>query len=110
MSRIPEGAVHSLLPKGCTMIFSIPLYDALLGVNVTPEKAKAVVDAFEQEQTAMSSTLATKTDLQVGLASVESKIAAVEAKIVLLESRMTVRLGAMMCALAGLVFAAIKLF
>lgn len=45
------------------MQISIPLYDALLGVNVPPDKAKAVVQAFEQETTAMTSTLATKTDL-----------------------------------------------
>jgi hypothetical protein len=81
------------------MIYSIPLYDALLGANVAPDKAKAVVQAFETETTTMTANLATKAD-----------VASIRADLALLESRMTVKLGAMMCALAGLVFAAIKLF
>ena len=37
------------------------LYDALIGINVPNERARAVVDALEQD---MSQSLATKSDLQ----------------------------------------------
>jgi uncharacterized protein YoxC len=36
------------------------LYDALVGINIPPDKAKAVVDALEQD---MTTVLATKSDL-----------------------------------------------
>ncbi len=76
------------------MQFSIPLYDALIGVNVTPEKAKAVVEAFEKERNDMISTLVTKEDLRTQLA--------------LLESRMTIKLGAMLFTAVGLAVALFK--
>lgn len=76
------------------MQFSIPLYDALIGVNVTPDKAKAVVEAFEKERSDMISTLVTKEDLRLQLA--------------LTESRMTVKLGAMLFAAVGVAVALIK--
>lgn len=68
------------------MQFTIPLYDALLGANVAPEKAKAVVEALEKETEVMTAKLVTKDDLKVALE--------------LLESRMTVKLGGMIFASA----------
>jgi len=72
------------------MSSSIPLYDALLSANVAPDKAKAVVEAFDKEREAMTSHLATKQDLE------------------LLESRLTVKLGAMLFAAVGLAVALMK--
>ena len=66
------------------MQFTIPLYDALLSVNIAPEKAKAVVEALEQESESMTTKLVTKDDLKLSLE--------------LLESRMTVKVGAMLFA------------
>jgi hypothetical protein len=40
------------------MSFQFSLYDALVGVDVPPEKARAVIDALERD---MGATLATKT-------------------------------------------------
>jgi hypothetical protein len=69
---------------------SITLYDALVSANVAPDKAKAVVEAFDKERETMASELATKQDLQ------------------LLESRLTVKLGAMLFAAVGLAVALVK--
>jgi hypothetical protein len=61
------------------MDYLYALYDALVGINVPGDKARAVVDAMERD---MGTTLATKTDLQmlkqelkqdIGLARQESK-------------------------------------
>lgn len=93
------------------------LYDALLSINVPPERARAVVDAMERD---MSTILATKTDLAAAKADLaatreflEQKIdncqALLEHKIELLRSSMTVRLGSMQVVAAGLLFAALKL-
>ena len=76
------------------MQFSIPLYDALIGVNVSPEKAKAVVEALEKEHDNMTSTLVTKDDLRTQLAS--------------LETRMTIKLGTMLVAAIGIVVTLMK--
>lgn len=66
------------------MQFTIPLYDALLGANIAPEKAKAVVEALEKETEVLTVKLVTKDDLKVALE--------------LLASRMTVKLGGMLFA------------
>jgi outer membrane murein-binding lipoprotein Lpp len=42
------------------MSFQFSLYDALVGIAVPPEKAKAVIDALERD---MDATLATKPDI-----------------------------------------------
>jgi hypothetical protein len=76
------------------MSLSIPLYDALLSANVAPDKAKAVVEAFDKEREAMVSQLVTKDDLRNALE--------------LLESRLTVKLGAMLFAAVGLAVALMK--
>lgn len=76
------------------MQFTIPLYDALLGANISPEKAKAVVEALEKESEAMTAKLATKDDLKSSMDG--------------LESRLTIKLGGMLFAAVGLVVALIK--
>jgi hypothetical protein len=76
------------------MQFTIPLYDALLGANVSPEKAKAVVEALEKETETMIAKLATKDDLKAALD--------------LLEVRMTVKLGAMLFAAVGITVTLMK--
>ncbi len=76
------------------MSSSIPLYDALPSVNVAPDKAKAVAEAFERERETMVSQLVTKDDLRTSME--------------LLESRLTVKLGAMLFAAVGLAVALIK--
>ena len=48
------------------------LYDALLSINVPAEKARAVVNAMERD---MLSKLATKTDLQLMRAEMQTALA-----------------------------------
>ena len=92
------------------MSFEFALYDALLSIEVPPERARAVIDALEHD---MGSTLATKQDIlllrqdmEKGLKRLEEKSAA---DIELLRSSMTVRLGSMLVVTLGLLFAALKL-
>lgn len=80
---------------------SIPLYDALVCANVSPDKAKAVVEAFAKEHDDMSSNFVTKADLA---ATKDDLLAA----LALLESRMTIKLGAMLVAAIGLTVAILK--
>jgi hypothetical protein len=112
------------------------LYDALVSINVPGDRARAVVDAMERD---LSSTIATKTDLQLlrqelatmisGLATraemetiksdlvslrsdvakVGSDIALVRKDMELLSTTMTVRLGSMLIVGLGLLFAALEL-
>ena len=81
------------------MSFQFSLYDALVGIDVPPEKAKAVIDALERD---MGTTLATKQDI----AFLKELIAR---DLELLRSSMTVRLGSIQVVTAGLLFAALKL-
>ena len=72
-----------------TMDFpGITLYDALVGANVPPDKAKAVVHAMEKE---MTDTLATKQDLQM----LRQDMQALELRLI---NTMTLRFGAMLVA------------
>jgi hypothetical protein len=81
------------------MSFQFSLYDALVGIDVPPEKAKAVIDALERD---MGTTLATKQDI----AFLKELIAR---DLELLRSSMTVRLGSIQVVTASLLFAALKL-
>jgi hypothetical protein len=93
------------------------LYDALVSIQVPNDKARAVVDAMERD---MATTIATKSDLKLlkqeltatineGLGSVRQEIALVRKDFELLRTEMTVRLGSMVVAGCGLLFAALKL-
>jgi ABC-type sulfate transport system substrate-binding protein len=81
------------------MSFELTLYDALLSIAVSADKARAVIDALEHD---MGSTLATKQDIRL----LEQKL---EQKIELLQSSMTIRLGSILVVAMGLLFAALKL-
>lgn len=111
------------------MDYLYSLYDALVSINVPNDKARAVVDAMERD---MATTIATKTDLQVlrqelvsqltrlatndEMQSVKGEIALVRKdmqilaeRIAMMSTNVTMRLGSMMVALIGLLFAALKL-
>ena len=77
------------------MSFELTLYDALLSIDVPPDKARAVIDALERD---MGSTLATKQDILMLRKQLEHRFDA-----------MTVRLGSIMVVAMGMLFAALKL-
>jgi hypothetical protein len=93
------------------------LYDALAGINVPHEKARAVGDALERD---MTTTLAIKPELQLlrtemhqefalvrkDLEAIRRDMGIVEMKI---SHNLTVRLGSMMVVGMGLLFGALKL-
>ncbi|APQ10999.1 hypothetical protein [Ectopseudomonas oleovorans] len=69
----------------------LALYQALRSINVSEDKATAVVDALETE---MQTQLATKADL----AQLKSE----------LELKLTIRMGVMLSAAVGILLAAMK--
>jgi hypothetical protein len=81
------------------MNFQFSLYDALIGIDVPPERARAVIDALERD---MGASLATKQDIQHLRQELKQDME-------LLRSNMTVRLGSIQVVAAGLLFAALKL-
>ncbi len=95
------------------MSFQFSLYDALVSIEVPPEKARAVIDAMERD---MGATLATKhdtlllkQDLEFLRQEMEFLRKDVARELDLLRSSMTVRLGSIQVVTAGLLFAALKL-
>ncbi|MGE0582216.1 MAG: hypothetical protein AB7P31_08840 [Steroidobacteraceae bacterium] len=93
------------------------LYDALVGINVPSDKARAVVDAMERD---MGTSLATKSDLQMLQQQLSARIdlleqrldstrLSIEKDMELLRTSLTVRLGSMLMVAIGLLFAALKL-
>lgn len=103
------------------MEYPYAVYDALIGIDVPAEKARAVVDAMERD---MGTTLATRQDLLMLEQKLEERISAVEQSVAhlkvsvekdmaLLSSTLTVRLGSMLGSMffvgMGLLFAALKL-
>lgn len=106
------------------MSFQFSLYDALVGIDVPAEKARAVVDALDRD---MGATLATKRDILLLRQELKQEIDLLRKDIdhfqkemehfrrdvardmELLRSNMTVRLGSMQVVTAGLLFAALKL-
>jgi phosphopantothenoylcysteine synthetase/decarboxylase len=86
------------------MEFGITLYDALVGANVPPDKAKAVVQAMERE---MFERLATKQDLQALQSTIAQQLLALESQ---LKHDLTVRLGALLAASIGLIVTLLKAF
>ena len=88
------------------MSFQFSLYDALVSVDVPPDKARAVIDALERD---MGATLATKSDMRLLQRDIDQLRKDVERDLELLRSSMTVRLGSIQVVTAGLLFAALKL-
>ena len=109
------------------MDYLYSLYDALVSINVPNDKARAVVDAMERD---MTTTIATKTDLQLlrqellsslasreELAGVRTDVgglrqdnALIRKEMELLASRMIVQLGSMLVVGFGLTMATLKFF
>ena len=88
------------------MSFQFSLYDALVSVDVPPDKAWAVIDALERD---MGATLATKADVRLLQRDIDQLRKDVERDLELLRSSMTVRLGSIQVVTAGLLFAVLKL-
>ena len=103
VSQVDEISAH-VLPTRIPFQFS--LYDALVSVDVPPDKARAVIDALERD---MGATLATKADVRLLQRDIDQLRKDVERDLELLRSSMTVRLGSIQVVTAGLLFAALKL-
>lgn len=88
------------------MSFAFSLYDALVGIDVPVDKARAVIDALERD---MGASLATKQDIQLLRQELKQEIDLLRKDMELLRSNMTVRLGSIQVVTAGLLFAALKL-
>lgn len=88
------------------MDYLYSLYDALIGINVPNEKARAVVDAMECD---MGTMLATKSDLEPLRTELRQECALFRKDLELLSTTMTVRLGSLLIIGLGLLFAALKL-
>ena len=73
------------------MDFAISLYDALIAINVHPEKAEAVVSALDHD---MTTSLATKDDLKVLTEVMSCKFAEFDLKLKAQTDRIVIRLGA----------------
>ncbi len=84
--------------------FGITLYDARVGANVPPDKAKAVVQAMERE---MFERLATRQDLQALQSTIAQQLLALESR---LKHGLTVRLGTLLAASIGLIVTLLKAF
>src|SRR5262245_60941571 len=98
--------MRSFGPEGRLVSFAFSLYDALVGIDVPVEKARAVIDALERD---MGASLATKQDIQLLRQELKQEIDLLRKDMELLRSNMTVRLGSIQVVTAGLLFAALKL-
>jgi hypothetical protein len=95
------------------MDYLYSLYDALVSINVPNDKARAVVDAMERD---MTTTIATKGDLQLlrtemnqEFALVRKDFALMRKEMELMSTTIVVRTGSMLVVATGLLFAALKL-
>ena len=84
--------------------FGITLYDARVGANVPPDKAKAVVQAMERER---FERLATQQDLQALQSTIAQQLLALASR---LKQDLTVRLGTLLAASIGLIVTLLKAF
>jgi len=71
------------------------LYDALVSINIPPDRARAVVDAMERD---MESKIASKTDLKL-----------LQARMEVLIARQTVGIGSIAVAAIGILYTLLKL-
>lgn len=88
------------------MDYLYSLYDALVSINVPNDRARTVVDAMERD---MSTTLATKVDLELLRSELRQETVLIRKEMELLATTMTVRLGSMLMIGLGMLFAALKL-
>ena len=100
------------------MVVANQLFDALTAANIPREQAHAVVDALEHRMTSELATkadiaelrIATKADLEREVFGLKIEIANIHQQIADLDRRLTIRMGAMMIATAGTLFAALQVF
>jgi hypothetical protein len=85
----------------------VPLYDALVSINVPTDKARAVVDAMERD---MGTTLATKQEVDLLRQAMDGRFALVDQKLENLELRLFVKLGSLIAAGVGLTIGALRLW
>ncbi|WP_395610781.1 hypothetical protein [Pseudomonas sp. B22129] len=81
----------------------LALYQALISINVTEQKANAVIDAMETD---MQSLLATKADISALRSELTAEL---KTGLSQLEVKMTIRMGVMLSAFAGVVIASMRL-
>lgn len=84
---------------------SFALYQALRSINVTEDKATAVVDALESD---MQTQLATKADLADIKADIAKLQATTKADFAQNELKLTIRMGVMISAAVGIMLTAMK--
>ncbi|MFB8831255.1 hypothetical protein [Azotobacter salinestris] len=85
---------------------SIALYQALKSIDVSDERATAVVDALEAD---MQTHLATKADIQALASDIKAVELSTKADIAQLESKLTIRMGVMLSAAVGIMLAGLRL-
>jgi hypothetical protein len=86
------------------------LYDALVAINVPTDKARAVVDAMDQDMVRVLTTKSDLASLRHELKQeIEASRVALMLELQLLQSSMTIRLGSITVVGLGLLFAALKL-
>jgi len=98
------------------MGYGLPLYEALIGINIPKEKASAVVTAIEHTISAELATKADVTLLRTDIGHLRAEMMqqfAIEREktdhsLAALEQRLMVRLGGMMATLIGLLFVALR--
>ena len=81
----------------------LALYQALISINVTEQKANAVIDAMETD---MQSLLATKADISALRSELTAELKTGLSQLVV---KMTIRMGVMLSAFAGIVIASMRL-
>ncbi|MDT3723125.1 hypothetical protein [Pseudomonas oryzihabitans] len=84
---------------------SFALYQALRSINVTEDKATAVVDALESD---MQTQLATKADLADIKADIAKLQASTKADFAQNELKLTIRMGVMISTAVGIMLTAMK--
>ncbi len=88
----------------------LAIYEALIQANVPPSAARRVAESLEKD---MTSTLATKQDLQHLDQLLTARLEALESRVSLMmqnqESRIVFKLGALMTVLFGLAGATLAL-
>lgn len=75
------------------MDYLYSLYDALISINVSNDRARAVVDAMGRD---MGTMLATKSDLNMLRGELRQELALVRKDLEILATSMTLRLGSML--------------
>jgi hypothetical protein len=87
------------------MKMDLALYQALMSISVSEQKAHAVIEAMESD---MHTLLATKKDISTLEHRLTAEIAQVRSEIAHLDARLTIRMGVMLSATIGVLITAMK--